>query len=482
MAKNEKIPSQVLKTVFGYSTFRAGQKPIISSILKKQDTLAIMPTGGGKSICFQIPGIIMSGTTVVVSPLISLMKDQVDTLEKRNISATYINSSLSSSQISSKLKNIKNGKYRFIYVAPERLLLPSFISVCKNISVPVLVVDEAHCISQWGHDFRPSYTQIPAFLKEINQHPTIAAFTATATPQTQQDIIKQLNLEHPHVFSNGFKRDNLCYWAGIFKSNFEKEIILFQLLKKHHNQAGIIFANTRNSVEHINRLLTYYGYESNYYHARLKKENRANIQESFLNNQFKIIVATNAFGMGVDKPNIRFVIHYHIPANLENYYQEAGRAGRDGKQADCYLLYQKKDLENVQSMILDKKYHNRALIHQKKIQLQTIKSYVHTNACRISFVLDYFGQSDTQKQCQLCDNCLNQSMTSLTNSQQKCLQQLLDKRKIIAEQSHVHVKQVITDKLIKLVLIHQPQSESEWLHLPGCGKGWVEKWGSQFIY
>jgi ATP-dependent DNA helicase RecQ len=465
----------VLEKYFGYTIFRPGQQAIIDSILSRQDTLAILPTGGGKSLCFQIPGLMLEGTTLVVSPLISLMKDQVDSLLSKNITSTYINSSLETKEIKHRFGQLAARKYQFVYIAPERLQTTQFIKVCQQINIPLIAIDEAHCISMWGHDFRPEYTQINQFIKQLTTLPTVAAFTATATNKVRTDIITSLELSQPQIFLNSFKRENLSFHVAVCLDNFSQELALFIILKKHSHQAGIIYTTTQKKAEYLSSLIKhYYGndFPVDAYHAGLENNHRANVQEKFLANQLQIITATNAFGMGVDKPNVRWVIHYQIPGNLENYYQEAGRAGRDQQPADCYLLFNPADIK-IQKIFIDKSHPQKddpLRTHQLN-QLQQMIVYAQTSACRQTTILNYFNEAANN--CDQCDNCQNnQLQLSLTDQQY---------HRLLSSIKHQLPPRVFTPKLLLLFCIHRPDSKSDFLKIPGIGYGWVEKWYNQVL-
>lgn len=473
-------PTQTLQKYFGYQSFRPGQLAIVESIRNKHDTLVIMPTGGGKSICFQVPGLLFPGTTLVISPLISLMKDQVDALLKKNIAATFINSTLDINLRHQRLALMQQNKYRFVYVSPERLQLDSFMGACQKIKISFMAVDEAHCISQWGHDFRPSYTRIAEFVNELPYRPTIAAFTATATPEVQNDITNQLQLIKPTIFKNGFKRGNLIYWVKNCQNSFEQQLTLFRILNKHKNQSGIIFANTRDKVEDIAQLLKNYKVAATFYHAGLDKDKRSQIQEAFIQDRVKIIAATNAFGMGVDKPNIRFVIHYQIPGNLENYYQEAGRAGRDLQPADCYLLFNKKDTSILANFINQSHPQKKDPIRVSNYhKLDKMIDYAQTKSCRAQFVLDYFGEKDSHNKCKNCDVCLTISIEQ-SETENNLVNRLKKARNVLAKQHGCHPKKVVTDKVIKLLALYRPTTQSEFLRITGIGQGWINKWFNSF--
>ena len=463
-------PQQTLKKYFNFDDFRAGQLDIINSIISSKDTLAILPTGGGKSICFQIPGLIMAGTTLVISPLISLMKDQVDALLKKNITATYINSSLKSSEIQGRLRQLSQQKYKFVYIAPERLQTIQFKKICRRIKISLVVIDEAHCISMWGHDFRPKYIQISKFINSLPIRPTITAFTATATKKVRADIIATLKLNRSQLFLNSFKRDNLSLHVTTCTNNFSQELALFIILKKHRGQAGIIYTTTQKKAEHISKLIKHYwgdDFPVSAYHAGLETNRRTTIQDEFLNNKLKIITATNAFGMGVDKANVRWVIHSQISGSLENYYQEAGRAGRDHQPANCYLLFNPTDLE-IQKIFINQTHPDKngpLQIHQLN-QLQQMVTYAKSSSCRQQFILNYFDEKGGN--CEQCDTCQHIQLKPSRVDQQYYN---------FLFQINLNLKKIVfTKKLMQLLSIHRPQNKSEFLKIPGIGQGWIEKW------
>lgn len=409
----------LLKKHFGYESYRPGQEDIIDAITSGRDALGIMPTGGGKSICYQIPALMSEGVTIVISPLIALMKDQVDALNEVGIPSTFLNSTLSAEASRDRMEEILGDVYKLIYVAPERLLTDSFFTLCKHIKVDFVAIDEAHCISQWGHDFRPSYRGIPTFISNLDQRPTVAAFTATATSFVIDEIKKILGLQKPFELIAGFDRPNLLY--KVIKPTDKFRYLKNYLTNDFTEGSGIIYCATRKTVESLSSKLCQNGFSAGAYHGGMDSETRNRIQEDFMMDKTRIMVATNAFGMGIDKPDVRFVIHYNMPKNMEAYYQEAGRAGRDGLASDCYLMYSPSDIVKQKLMIAQ----NDGNTERQKIQyenLQTLVNYCHTNACLRNEIRAYFGEVTENKSCESCGNCLDDSeFVDMTIEAQKVL-------------------------------------------------------------
>lgn len=390
---------KLLKEYFGYASFRTGQEEIINHILLKEDCLAIMPTGAGKSICYQIPAILFSGITIVISPLISLMKDQVDALNEIGISATYINSSLSERDYIQTIENIYHNIYKIIYVAPERFLSETFINMLNMLNISMIAVDEAHCVSQWGHDFRPSYCEIAPIISKLKERPVVACFTATATQVVKDDIINLLNLNNPFVLTTGFNRENL-YFSVQTPEN--KKDFLLNFLEEHKNTSGIIYCSTRKTVDELYKQLSDNGYLVCKYHAGMSEKARSKAQDDFVYDRCEIMVATNAFGMGIDKSNVRYVIHYNMPSDLESYYQEAGRAGRDGDKAECILLFNRADVVTNKFLIEQSSEGNHTNQYKK---LNDMIDYCNTNKCLRCYILEYFGETPKFNNCDFCSNC-----------------------------------------------------------------------------
>lgn len=409
---------QILQKFYGYEDFRPGQKKVVESLLNRNDTVAIMPTGAGKSICFQIPALLFEGVTLVISPLISLMKDQVDSLRQLGIAAVYINSSVSKAQLYKDLQDISAGFYKIIYIAPERLTSEYLPDSFKNLNISMVAVDEAHCLSQWGHDFRPSYRNILNFTNLLRIRPIISAFTATATPEVKTDIINLLGLKNPNVFVTGFDRPNLYF--SVLRGEVKDKFVI-DYVKKHQDEAGIIYVGTRKDVDALQVLLEIKGIKAGRYHAGMTDEERNQMQEDFLYDNLSVMVATNAFGMGIDKPNVRYVIHYNMPKNMEAYYQEAGRAGRDGLSGNCILLYSPQDTQ-LQKFLISKSTESEIRQQLEYKRLQSMVDYCHTPQCLRAFILHYFGEFDVEEHCDNCSNCkLEGELIDITIDAQKVL-------------------------------------------------------------
>lgn len=401
---------QVLKDYFGYSSFRKGQSEIIDNIMAGNDVLGVMPTGAGKSLCFQVPALLFSDLTIVISPLISLMQDQVQALQTAGVKAAFLNSSLSAKEYYEVLEDAKCGDYKILYIAPERLDNPDFMELCQSAKISMVTIDEAHCVSQWGQDFRPSYLKIKNFIHRLPNRPIITAFTATATKEVRADIVKILELQNPFTITTGFDRPNLYFETQICKSGKTKLEYIFKFLKKNKDLSGIIYCATRKNVEMVEAELIKAGYNATMYHAGISEKRRSQNQEDFQFDKKNIMVATNAFGMGIDKSNVNFVVHFNMPKNLENYYQEAGRAGRDGTDAKCILLFQPQDVQ-TQNFFIEHN-DNQALSFEEqetvkaadREKLQKIKFYCHTADCLRSYILRYFGD-DAIESCDNCSSC-----------------------------------------------------------------------------
>jgi len=391
-----------LKKYYGFDTLRRGQFEIINSILSGVDTFCLMPTGAGKSICYQIPAIIMQGVTIVISPLISLMKDQVDNLVGAGIKAAYINSTQNMDTIRSILIEASMGEYKIIYISPERLESKIFRELIKDLHICQIAIDEAHCVSQWGHDFRQSYLGISDFYKSLKVKPIISAFTATATSEVREDSIKLLGLEKPYIYKGDINRENLS--LNILKEVDKIETVK-DIIRKNEGESGIVYCASRNEVDNLYYYLRDLGFNVGKYHGGLKDEEKERFQEEFLYENLDVIIATNAFGMGIDKSNIRFIVHFTFPQNLESYYQEIGRGGRDGENCDCYLFYCEEDISRVEYIINRSSSMNRREIQLRKFQFMI--DYCNLKECYRKYILNYFGNDRKLNYCNKCSNCLN---------------------------------------------------------------------------
>lgn len=490
----------ILKRYFGYESFRPGQKDIIENIMSYKDALGIMPTGAGKSICFQVPAMLLKGITIVVSPLISLMKDQVGALVQEGYPAAYLNSSLTFSQQKEMLRRANLGRYRIIYIAPERLMTEDFLSFANKNEISMVTVDEAHCISQWGHDFRPSYTKITDFIKALPKRPVVSAFTATATSDVKNDIIRMLGLKNPYTLVTGFDRPNLYFEV---QHPIDKDGALLHTLKQFDQKSGIIYCSTRKAVENVTELLVRHGYPAIRYHAGLDDNERQKNQDDFIYDRKSIMVATNAFGMGIDKSNVSFVIHYNMPKNIENYYQEAGRAGRDGSEAKCVLLYSPQDIHTNKFFIENSRDPQIPPDIQEKIiekdmeRLKQMTFYCTTKYCLRSFILKYFGEKPI-RQCGKCSNCANKNPhtvpkieTFMLNNQKvgtvyfenqnNLMLELKKLRFSISKKEHMPPFIVFTDAVLNEMCIHLPQNLEQFRRITGVGEIKAKKYGADFI-
>ena len=425
MIRNQGDKFKILKDYFGYDSFRVGQEKLVDSLIAGVDVLGIMPTGAGKSLCYQVPALMKVGITLVISPLISLMKDQVSVLIQQGVRGAYLNQSLNAAQYRKALSNASQGMYKIIYVAPERLESQSFVSFAQRANISMIAVDEAHCVSQWGQDFRKSYLNISRFIENLPHRPVVGAFTATATSEVREDIIRLLQLQNPVVVTTGFDRPNLFFSVIHPKS---KPSELLKLLKERKGKTGIVYCSTRKKVEEVCNMLNSSGVSATRYHAGLPSEERVKNQDDFVYDRRQVMVATNAFGMGIDKSDVRFVIHYNMPKNLESYYQEAGRAGRDGEDADCILLYSKADvatcrffIDNIEDNPDLPPGQNEAFKKKEEERLKYMIFYSTTSDCLRKFMLRYFGDS-YKGNCGKCSNCLTEFETvDATTEAQKIL-------------------------------------------------------------
>ena len=426
-----KTPKEALKAVFGYDSFRQGQESVINAVLDGRDILAVMPTGAGKSLCYQVPAMLLSGITLVISPLISLMQDQVKALNEAGVDAAFINSSLSEKEMHDTFKNATKGQYKIIYVAPERLMSEGFVRLAKDIEISMITVDEAHCISQWGQDFRPSYMDIAEFVNVLDKRPIVSAFTATATQNVREDIICSLGLTNPYFLVTGFDRENLFFQVDKPQS---KDRFILDYLDRHKGESGIIYCATRKNVDSLYTLLKKRNISVAKYHAGMSIEERKQMQDDFVFDYTSIVIATNAFGMGIDKSNVRFVIHYNMPSSMENYYQEAGRAGRDGLNSECILLFSPQDIIINRFLLEHKDFSDidptdAMTIRERDIKrLQIMEGYCYTTECLRNYILKYFGE-DPQKPCDDCGNCLRQFETlDMTDEAKKIINCIYESR------------------------------------------------------
>lgn len=483
----------LLKRYFGYDSFRNNQEQIIRSLIEGQDVLAVMPTGAGKSICYQVPALALEGITLVISPLVSLMQDQVRNLIANGIRGAYINSSLTPGQIKLALRNASAGMYKIIYAAPERLLSPEFLKFAVNADISLIAVDEAHCISQWGQDFRPGYLKIADFIERLPHRPPVAALTATATRQVKQDIQQQLSLIHPLSVTGGFDRPNLYF--GIYRPVDSVQFII-RYIESHPDDCGIIYCATRKDTEVTAEELILHGINARPYHAGLDDTLRKNTLEDFTYDRIKVIAATSAFGMGIDKPDVRFVIHQSMPQNIEDYYQQAGRAGRDGAPSDCILLYNSSD-PFLQEFLIKRRKPNDALSPEQQqavleADLEKVKqmTFYATSAsvCLRRRLLQYFGEKYPGKcrNCSVCSNdilehCFGSVADFIQRTDDELLSRLRTKAKFLAVQRSIPVYAVASDAMLKELSAVRPKNEAALRTINGFSEEKIRKYGKEFL-
>ncbi|MBQ5695768.1 MAG: DNA helicase RecQ [Clostridium sp.] len=407
----------ILNKYYGYNSFRKGQYEIINNILRGRDTFCILPTGGGKSICYQIPALMFKGVTIVISPLIALMKDQVDNLKTNGINAAYINSTQSLDSIDEIMTMCRNGEIKLLYIAPERLENEFFKKKLRKLNISQLAIDEAHCVSMWGHDFRRSYSLINDFVNSLSVRPIITAFTATATKIVRDDVVKLLGLVNPYLYVGSFDRDNLSIKVYVEEDKLE---LVKDIIRSNENKAGIIYCATRKEVDGLYLYLKDLGYDVLKYHGGLRDEEKEYYQDEFLNENSNVMIATNAFGMGIDKSNVRYIVHFTMPKNIESYYQEIGRAGRDGENSECHVLFNRSDIRTLEYLIYTTVQINRKELEIKK--LQSMIDFCESKECLRGFILKYFGEGNVKDYCNNCSNCLNsEELRDYTIETQKIL-------------------------------------------------------------
>ena len=443
---------QMLQKYFGHTSFSHPQEEIIKDVLQKNDVFVLMPTGGGKSLCFQLPALMMDGMTVVVSPLISLMKDQVDSLRANGIEVAYLNSSLNYSEIQNIKSSIVDNRIKILYVAPERLMMPDTLGLLKDANVSLFAIDEAHCISEWGHDFRPQYRQL-GMLKEYFPKTSLIAMTATATLETQVDIVKQLKLANPKCYKTSLNRNNLFYQV---ESRYNVYDQLTQYLKNHKKDSGIIYCLTKIGTETLANKLQSDGYRALPYHADLSSNSKANTYENFMNGDVEIIVATTAFGMGIDKSNIRFVIHYNLPKSLESYYQETGRAGRDGEKSDCILFYSDGDKRDMKRIIEKNDFETEK--SQASLKFNEMINLCESKTCRRKIILNYFNEDFNKTNCKNCDICLEP--ISMKSSRPTKIQVNRDEQYQVKHQRRRNAERMRIQKAQTTEVIQEPKKAS----------------------
>lgn len=496
--------NQTLKQYFGYDSLRTGQEELINGILAGHDVLGIMPTGAGKSLCYQLPALMLKGITLVISPLISLMSDQVKALNQAGVHAAYINSSLNENQIRIALSYASQGRYKIIYVAPERLNTPRFLDFACNADISMLTVDEAHCISQWGQDFRPSYLEIAGFLTRLPRRPIVSAFTATATERVKNDIVASLGLNNPVTMVTGFDRPNLFFRVVTRKGGSQKDNSIINYVKKHEDESGIIYCATKKNVDKLYTLLNEQGISAGRYHAGLSNDERKQNQEDFTYDRIRVMVATNAFGMGIDKSNVRYVLHYNMPQSLEYYYQEAGRAGRDGEEAECVLFFSKQDIMINKFLLQNKASAGDVASDMQKTandqrKLQQMINYCETDKCLREFILSYFGDT-TPCICNKCSNCVvvedeeEETYVETGKKRKKAAQlaglnelgaalfeKLRSVRTELAAEKSVPPYIICSDKTLKDMCAKLPRDKEQLADVYGMGEQKIQNYGEAFV-
>lgn len=496
--------NQTLKQYFGYDSLRTGQEELINGILAGHDVLGIMPTGAGKSLCYQLPALMLKGITLVISPLISLMSDQVKALNQAGVHAAYINSSLTENQIRMALSYASQGRYKIIYVAPERLNTPRFLDFACNADISMLTVDEAHCISQWGQDFRPSYLEIAGFLTRLPRRPIVSAFTATATERVKNDIVASLGLNNPVTMVTEFDRPNLFFRVVTRKGGSQKDNSIINYVKKHEDESGIIYCATKKNVDKLYTLLNEQGISAGRYHAGLSNDERKQNQEDFTYDRIRVMVATNAFGMGIDKSNVRYVLHYNMPQSLEYYYQEAGRAGRDGEEAECVLFFSKQDIMINKFLLQNKASAGDVASDMQKTandqrKLQQMINYCETDKCLREFILSYFGDT-TPCICNKCSNCVvvedeeEETYVETGKKRKKAAQlaglnelgaalfeKLRSVRTELAAEKSVPPYIICSDKTLKDICAKLPRDKEQLADVYGMGEQKIQNYGEAFV-
>lgn len=496
--------NQTLKQYFGYDSLRTGQEELINGILAGHDVLGIMPTGAGKSLCYQLPALMLKGITLVISPLISLMSDQVKALNQAGVHAAYINSSLTENQIRIALSYASQGRYKIIYVAPERLNTPRFLDFACNADISMLTVDEAHCISQWGQDFRPSYLEIAGFLTRLPRRPIVSAFTATATERVKNDIVASLGLNNPVTMVTGFDRPNLFFRVVTRRGGSQKDNSIINYVKKHEDESGIIYCATKKNVDKLYTLLNEQGISAGRYHAGLSNDERKQNQEDFTYDRIRVMVATNAFGMGIDKSNVRYVLHYNMPQSLEYYYQEAGRAGRDGEEAECVLFFSKQDIMINKFLLQNKALAGDVASDIQKTandrrKLQQMINYCETDKCLREFILSYFGDT-TPCICNKCSNCVvvedeeEETYVETGKKRKKAAQlaglnelgaalfeKLRSVRTELAAEKSVPPYIICSDKTLKDMCAKLPRDKEQLADVYGMGEQKIQNYGEAFV-